>query len=532
MLFSKGSQMDQAIKQIVIVGGGTAGWLTAAIVAAEHLVDEGLLAPNPLLNILLIESPQVPTIGVGEGTWPSMRQTLQKIGISETEFIRCCDASFKQGSQFVDWQQTPSNGSTSYYLHPFTLPVGVPDFNICPYWLGHRDAVSFADAVSQQAELSVAGFAPKFITTPEYSFVNNYGYHLDAGKFSQLLQHHCVEKLGVRHVADHVVSVESACDGDIAAIMTADHGRICADLFIDCSGQQSMLLGQHLQVPFLPQHQILFNDRALAVQVPYAEAESPIAANTIATAQASGWIWDIGLPTRRGVGHCYSSAHCSDDVALSRLVAYVARTAGGKVADLLTPKKLMIKPGYHAKCLERNCMAIGMAAGFIEPLEASALALVEWSAKQIATQLPRTRQGLDLVAARINQSYLQHWQQIISFLKLHYVLSQRDDDVYWQDHRDTVPDVLKDQLALWHEQVPSNADFRFQDQLFPAASYQYVLYGMQFNTAAYPQLKPSLKRKAHELFQQNAQRVAKLRTGLPTVRDLLNKISLYGLPPI
>ena len=104
--------------------------------------------------------------------------------------------------------------------------------------------------------------------------------------------------------------------------------------------------------------------------------------------------------------------------------------------------------------------------------------------------------------------------------------------MYWQDHRDTVPDMLKDQLTLWHEQVPSNADFRFQDQLFPAASYQYVLYGMQFNTAAYPQLKPSLKRKAHELFQQNAQRVAKLRTGLPTVRDLLNKINLYGLPPI
>ncbi|MDZ7902432.1 MAG: tryptophan 7-halogenase [Rheinheimera sp.] len=120
--------MDQAIKQIVIVGGGTAGWLTAAIIAAEHLVDEGQLAPNPLISILLIESPQVPTIGVGEGTWPSMRLTLQKIGISETEFIRCCDASFKQGSQFVDWQQTPSNGSASFYLHPFTLPVGVPGF--------------------------------------------------------------------------------------------------------------------------------------------------------------------------------------------------------------------------------------------------------------------------------------------------------------------------------------------------------------------------------------------------------------------
>jgi hypothetical protein len=524
--------MDQAIKQIVIVGGGTAGWLTAAIIAAEHLVDEGRLAPNPLLRIVLVESPQVPTIGVGEGTWPSMRQTLQKIGISETEFFRCCDASFKQGSQFVDWQQVPSNGRSSYYLHPFTLPVGAPDFNICPYWLAHRQSVSFADAVSQQAELSVAGFAPKFITTPEYSFVNNYGYHLDAGKFSQLLQKHCLEKLGVQHIADHVSGIESASDGDIAAIVTVHHGRIAADLFIDCSGQQSLLLGQHLQVPFLPQQQVLFNDRALAVQVPYADAEAPIAANTLATAQAAGWIWDIGLPTRRGVGHCYSSAHCSDEMAFSRLYQYVVTTAGHTVADALSPKQLVIKPGYHEKCLVRNCMAIGMAAGFIEPLEASALALVEWSAKQIASQLPRTREGLDLVAARINQSYLQHWQQIISFLKLHYVLSQRDDDVYWRDHRDTVPDTLQAQLRLWQEQVPSAVDFRYQDQLFPAASYQYVLYGMHFTTADYPQLKPSLKRKAQELFQQNAQRVSTLRSGLPTVRDLLNKIAQYGLPPI
>ena len=201
--------MEDRISKIVIVGGGTAGWLSAGVIAAEHRVDPRASHP---FELLLIESPDVPTIGVGEGTWPSMRATLQRIGLSETEFIRASDASFKQGTRFRDWRA----GHGEVYSHPFTVPTDYAECNLVPHWLGLVDAPDFADAVSPQTALFADGLAPKQITTPEYAFVVNYGYHLDAGKFAALLRRHCTEQLGVRHVSANVLHINAAKNGDIA----------------------------------------------------------------------------------------------------------------------------------------------------------------------------------------------------------------------------------------------------------------------------------------------------------------------------
>ncbi|MDP5150928.1 tryptophan halogenase family protein [Rheinheimera baltica] len=521
--------MEQQIKSIVIVGGGTAGWLTAAILAADHNVDQGQLLSPTALNITLVESPDVATIGVGEGTWPSMRHTLQHIGISETEFINSCDASFKQGSQFNNW----CTNSADTYLHPFSLPVGIPDFNICPYWLPFLQQVSFADAVNAQARLSLAGLAPKQISTAEYSFINNYGYHLDAGKFSNLLQQHATSKLGVQHVKAHIAQIRNTVMGNIDAIITTDGRALHADLFIDCSGAASMLLGQHLAVPFIQQKQVLFNDSALAVQLPYPQADAAIASCTQSTAQPNGWVWDIGLQSRRGVGHVYSSAHCSDDQAEQQLRHYLQQS-GAENTELLTLRKLSFNPGHYARCWQKNCVAIGMAAGFIEPLEASALALVEWSAKYVSAQLPLPNSLLSIAADRMNQAFNQHWQQIIEFLKLHYVLSKRRDHDYWHDHRESssIPPRLQHLLQFWQHKVPSNQDITHSDVLFPAASYQYILYGMGFETQQSAPLKPSQQKKAQALFEENIKRVQQLAAALPPNRQLLDKIRQYGLPPI
>jgi glycine/D-amino acid oxidase-like deaminating enzyme len=501
--------MEDRISKIVIVGGGSAGWLAAGVIAAEHRIDSR--APQPF-ELLLIESPDVPTIGVGEGTWPSMRTTLQRIGLSETDFIRECDASFKQGTWFRNWRT--GNGDT--YSHPFTVPAGFADINLVPHWQAATDAPPFADAVTPQTALFSGCLAPKQITTPEYAFLVNYGYHLDAGKFAELLHQHCTEKLGVKHVKANVSQVNAAENGDIQSVTTDCAGDIAGDLFIDCTGTRSLLLGEHFKIPFQPQQTYLFNDTALAAQVPYTAEDQAIQSCTHSTAQTAGWIWDIGLPTRRGTGHVYSSAHISEDEATAQLLAYIKEIAGDRAAAGITPRKIRFQPGYRREFWHRNCVAIGMSSGFVEPLEASALVMIEMAAGMIADQLPPTREVMDIVA-----------------MKLHYVLTARDDSAYWQDCRATtsIPDELREKLSLWRYRSPWHQDAEAVDDLFPTASYQYVLYGMGFKTAprhTRSHQQDQRQRQASELFHKNAARATQLQQALPTNRELLNKVRKFG----
>ncbi|MCE3254503.1 MAG: tryptophan 7-halogenase [Cellvibrio sp.] len=293
--------MSSIIKRVVIVGGGSAGWLTAGVIAAEHLANMEMG-----LEVIVVESPDIKPIGVGEGTWPSMRATLQKMGVSETDFIRECDASFKQGSKFSQW--TTGNGDE--YYHPFTLPAGYNEINLADKWQSFRDKISFADAVCAQSHLCTQGLAPKQISTPEYAFVANYGYHLDAGKFSVFLQKHCIEKLGVKHILANVSDVNADSDGYIVSVSTQENGTITGDLFIDCTGFAALFIGQFYKIPFISKKNILFNDTALAVQIPYREESDAIASHTLSTAQSAGWVWDIGLPSRRGGNQ---EIHCIDN---------------------------------------------------------------------------------------------------------------------------------------------------------------------------------------------------------------------------
>jgi flavin-dependent dehydrogenase len=515
--------VSEKVKHIVIVGGGSAGWLTAAVIAAEH---------QPLssigLRITLIESPDVAIIGVGEGTWPSMRDTLHKIGVSESDFFRECDASFKQGSRFNQWN---TGDGSDYYFHPFVLPQGYGETNLVAAWSERHTDIPFADLVSYQPHLCVNGKAPKQATTPEYAAVANYGYHLDAGKFGLFLRKHCVERLGVEHVLDHVVGINSHENGDIASLQTKRRGALSGDLFVDCTGMQSLLLGGHYGVAFQSQKHVLFNDCALAVQVPYADESTPIASQTTSTAQSSGWIWDIGLPTRRGIGHVYSSAHISDNEAETELRAYISETGGP--ADLPTPRKISFNPGYRDKFWHRNCVAIGLSAGFIEPLEASALALVEMSASMLSDQMPSTREEMEIVARRFNDSFTYRWERVIDFLKLHYVLSTRTDSDYWRENRasETVPERLRESLMIWRHVPPSRYDLHRIEEVFPSASYQYVLYGMGFRTDCACRQSDSIE-KADGYFREAANLTRRMLAALPANRELLEHVRRHGFQKI
>jgi flavin-dependent dehydrogenase len=413
------------------------------------------------------------------------------------------------------------------------LPQDFDTTNLAQYWLQHGDDRPFSDSVCYQDALCERGLAPKTIATPEYGAVANYAYHLDAGAFSGFLQEHCVDKLGVKHVLDHVTQVNNLDNGDIKSVSTQNSGELVGDLFIDCTGFKSLLLGENQQVEFKSCSDILFVDKAMALHVPYADENSPIASHTISTGQSNGWIWDIGLPTRKGVGHVYSSRHTSADKAHDELMQYVAKSYDKP--EQLSAREIDINAGHREVFWKRNCVAIGLSAGFLEPLEASALLLVEISAEMIAEQFPATRQSMDIVSKRFNQTFLYRWERIIDFLKLHYMLTQRTDSQFWLDHKDpnTIPDSLKELLNLWEYHTPWHEDFAYAREVFPAASYQYVLYGMGFKTQQNPLgLSARSQQQAKTLFERNAMQANKLTANLPTNRELLNKIYQYGLQTI
>lgn len=518
--------MSNPVRSIVVVGGGSAGWITASVIAAHHQSHR----PDAV-QVTLIESPNIATVGVGEGTWPTMRSTLMKLGLSETAFFRECDASFKQGAKFARWVDG-SDGD--FYYHPLMLPQGFPSIDLSPYWHrfsdGQNGAVSFSDAVCFQEAICERNLAPKQITTAEFGHVANYAYHLDTGKFAPFLQRHATAKLGVRHVQDDVVGVETADNGDIAHLLTKNSGPLEGDLFIDCTGFSSMLLGKHYGVPFIDRGDVLFIDTALAVHVPYKDEAEPIIPYTISTGQRAGWIWDIGLTSRRGLGYVYSSRHSSEDDAVRELHDYI-----GPGADKLTIRKIPIRSGHRQRFWQNNCVAVGLSAGFLEPLEASALVLIELSADMIAKQLPARRDVMDITAKRFNDVFSYRWDRIIDFLKLHYMLTKREDTAFWRDNRDpaTIPDSLTQQLALWRYQPPGDYDFMSNNEVFPAASYQYVLYGMGFRTDF--SLRGHLmadEEKARQHFAKNAAMKQKVLASLPSNRTLLGKIREHGLQPV
>ncbi len=502
---------DGAVRRVVVVGGGTAGWLAACRIAAA--ADPAAVPP---VSVTLIESPDLPTIGVGEGTWPTMRGTLAKIGIGEAEFLLAADGAFKQGSRFDGWR----DGADSY-RHPFTPPPEMAADDLVAAWGAAGGA--FADAVGAQPGVCAEALAPRQRGMADYAGALNYAYHLDAWKFAELLRRHAVERLGVRHLRDHVTGVEAGEGDDIAAVSTREAGRIAGDLFVDCTGHAALLIGGHCDVPVVDRSDVLFNDRALAVQVPVA-AGSAIASETIATAHAAGWIWDIGLPERRGIGCVYASGFLSDDAAAETLGGYITRTAPEVRGADLSFRRLTFRSAHRERFWAGNCIAIGLSAGFLEPLEASAIVMIELSLDALVEGFPADRAAMPGLARRFDALFRYRWDRIVEFLKLHYVPSVRDEP-YWRAHRDpaTIPERLRDLLALWRTRPPSAADLMQASEIFPAASYQYVLYGMG---AAVPPPSPMRgdPRRAAAALAQGRNRARALAAALPSHRVYLDAL--------
>ncbi|WP_019675304.1 tryptophan halogenase family protein [Arsukibacterium perlucidum] len=511
------------IKHILVVGGGTAGWLSAC-----HLARHLQCQQPGSVQVTLLESADIPTIGVGEGTVPAIRQSLQHLGISETDFIRECDATFKQGIKFVGWRKA-NGGQRHHYYHPFDYPEQQP-IALTPYYLLKPGPDNYVNRLTIQGQVCDAGLAPKTISPPEYDGLCNYAYHLDAARFAAFLTRHATEKLGVNHIKANVSAVRQNADGSIASVMTDSVGEVSADFFVDCTGFRSLLLGDTLQVPFISKNDILLADNAVALQMPYATADSPIASYTIASAQNAGWIWDIGLSKRRGTGYVYSSQFADAETAEQTLRQYL-----GPAAAELPCRHIPMQVGYRQSFWQKNCVAIGLSQGFVEPLEATGLLVYDAAARYLAEILPLDTRLLAAAAAEFDQHVHYAWDRVIDFIKLHYLLSDLDDIGFWHANRlpETVPASLQTKLERWQQQLPSQYDFASRFEIFNLDNYLYVLYGMDFYTdltlrqSCYPH-----GAAAERYFGQIRQQASQAVRQLPAHRQLLAQIQQYRLQTI
>lgn len=467
-----------ATRSILVVGGGTAGWLTAAYLARFFDV-----ARNPRIQITVLESPEIGIIGVGEGTFPTIRNTLRYIGIDESHFVRATSATFKQGIRFDNWVRAPADERDDHFLHPFEAPFYDEGHSLVSYWLlqDERTRPSFAEAMTIQNRVAEAGRAPKGPGESDFSGPLNYAYHFDATRLAGVLSEHA-RALGVQHLqglmTGFALDPES---GAIANIVTREHGELSADLYVDCSGFRAELIAGALEVPFKPVENVLFTDRALVCKLPYDKIDAPLPSYTVAAAHEAGWTWDIGLSGARGIGCVYSSAHMSDDAAADVLERYT----GGRSGDV-TPRRIPFQAGYRTKQWEKNCVAVGLSGGFLEPLESTGVLMIEAAAAMIAELFPHHGPA-DGPAKRFNELMAARYESIVTFLKLHYCLSQREEP-FWRDNAETasIPERLQDLLGQWRYRPPSRFDFVLDHESFAYFNYQYILYGMEFRTDLTP----------------------------------------------
>ena len=512
--------MSGPIDHVLIVGGGTAGWITAAYLARRL----GANRPDGV-KITLIESAEIGIIGVGEGTIPTIQTTVRSIGIDEARFMKGANATFKQGIRFVDWAKPPEADRHTQYYHSFSFPRQLPGgHDLAPYWLmGCAGNVSFSDAVTLQDKVCEARRGPKLIEDPQFGGPFGYAYHFDAAKLAAFMREVGVE-LGVRHLLGNVEKVNLDEDGSIASVTTKEHGELTAGLYIDCTGFASAMIGKALGTEWIDRSDVLFVDRALAMQVPYDRPDHPIASVTISTAHEAGWTWDIGLPERRGTGYVYSSAHTPDERAEEILRAY-----NGKASEGLNARLLKLRLGYRDRHWVKNCVAVGLSGGFMEPLESTGIMLIEAAAWMLGRLFPRSG-DLEATAKLFNEAMAARYRGVVDFIKLHYCLSGRPEP-FWRDNTDpkSIPDSLAALLEMWRHRPPDPFDFPTVHDSFEYFNYQFILYGMGFRSdvAANPGAYPHAE-EARQEFTRIRQAQLRAVASLPDHRALIDQVYSTG----
>jgi len=463
---------DQQIrKRIVILGGGTAGWITA-----NAMIDSWA---NKGIEITLIESPAIGTVGVGEGSTPRMKLFFDSIGVEEAEWMPRCNATYKNGISFANWSTRPGFGS---YFHPFTSQVDQHTrteffFNTHARRQG-IDVHAHPNRYFLAAKLSENRQGPK--PNENFPFVVEYGYHFDANLVGEFLKERARER-GVKHIAAKVVDVRKASSGNIASLLTDTEETIEGDFFVDCSGFRGTLIQKTLEVPFRSFAENLFNDSAVVLPT---EQGDNIGSQTVSTAMKYGWAWEIPLTHRIGNGYVYSSSFCSADDAEAELRTHLELLDSDTEARHLKMKVGRVEEHWH-----KNCLAVGLSQGFIEPLEATALNLVCNTVYDFIETVDaegfadRGRKGFN---ERVNAGF----ESIRDYIVAHYILNSRDDTDYWLQNGENkhVSETLKQILQIWKTGKNLGQEMkRLQiHSSYRAVSWYCLLAGYGF----YPELRP------------------------------------------
>ncbi|WP_221934391.1 tryptophan halogenase family protein [Aliiglaciecola sp. M165] len=449
---------------ILIVGGGTAGWMSANLLKKSW----------PTVKITLVESDSIGTIGVGEGSTPFLKQFFKRIGASEREWMPQCFATYKAGIEFSRWSEKPG---FTHYFHPFFSQLDIkpaePFFHNAKLQRQGIEADAHPDAYFVNAQMAKQCKAP--LAKRRLNFDLDYGYHFDAGRLGLWLKDRAIAD-GVEHIIDDVTQVEVRDSGEIAAVIGAKSGRMAAELYVDCSGFKGLLIQQALSVPFKSYKQNLFNDAAVAIQTPLAD-EQDIPTRTLSTALTNGWAWEIPLTNRVGNGYVYSSEHISGEQAEVELRRHL-----GLADDTdISAKHLKMKVGRVEQHWAKNCLAVGLSQGFIEPLEATALMLVQFTLEKFVTAKQSLQQE-SLVRDNYNADINKMMEGIRDYIVTHYALNSRTDSDYWRRCREDieVSDNLQALFQAWksHEQFESELNKQASHLVYLRPSWYVIMAGM------------------------------------------------------
>ncbi|MCW0437892.1 tryptophan halogenase family protein [Xanthomonas sacchari] len=474
------------LRNLVIVGGGTAGWMAAAALAR-------VLGPD--YRITLIESEQIGIVGVGEATVPHIKAFNNLLGINEAEFVRHTQGSFKLGIEFADWQRPGTS-----YVHGFGTEIGHP-LGLLPfqqYWFKQALAGK-AKPLGAYTLNTVAAKRDRFMTSatdvPPNSPLANiaYAYHFDAALYAGFLRRYA-EQRGVNRREGIVEEVQLHPEsGDVLSVRLASGEAIAGDLFIDCSGFRGLLIEQALHTGYHDFSHWLPCDRALAVPCAKVGPPTPY---TRATARAAGWQWRIPLQHRTGNGYVYCSAHISDDEAAATLLANLD---GPALAD---PRPLRFVTGRRKQVWNRNVIALGLASGFMEPLESTSIHLVQSGISKLLELFPR--EGISpVLVRRYNERIAFEFDRIRDFLLLHYHATERDDSAFWRHCRSMpITPELQETLALFRD---SGRFYRNGEEMFAEISWVQVMVGQGILPRAYHPLVDQVPQADLERFMASVE---------------------------
>jgi 2-polyprenyl-6-methoxyphenol hydroxylase-like FAD-dependent oxidoreductase len=440
--------------RIVVVGGGTAGWMTALALVT------GLRGRS----VEVIESEDIGIVGVGEATFPSIRHYNRLAGIDEADFLRATQGTYKLGIEFCNWREQGHR-----YFHTFG------DFGQLsgPYALwGQQQRLGAAapGPFGEQCLPTVMAMQGRFAAPgadAEAPF--NYAYHFDAALYAAFLRKLALSR-GARRTEGRIVDVQRRADGGVASVRLADGREVAGDLFIDCSGFRSLLLGDALGEPFVDFSRWLPVDRAWACPCERNEGE-PLAPYTRATALEGGWTWRIPLQQRTGHGHVFSSSHISEERAREQLLAQLDGKAVGE------PRLLRFSTGHRARFWVRNVVALGLSSGFLEPLESTSIFLIQSGLGRLMNLLGAGAPVNDAAVAEYNTGAVRQFARIRDFIVLHYCLTERRDSALWRDMANMhLPDTLEYRLHAWRE---SGSLLIYDEEGFDATSWLAIHAGMQ-----------------------------------------------------